>query len=73
MLKGPSPPDVNDYCKEGLEEKLRRNRMRIERILEEENTIPLLRKLKEAKNILIMETNKMQTQTSQEKVIFYTI
>ena len=44
--------------------------MRIERILEEENSIPLIRKLKDAKNILIMETENMQINSGQEQVIF---
>ena len=62
--------NVNIGVKEGLEERLRRNRMRIERILEEENSIPLIRKLKDAKNILIMETENMQINSGQEQVIF---
>lgn len=62
--------NVNIGVKEGLEERLRRNRMRIERILEEENSIPLVRKLKDAKNILIMETENMQINSGQEQVIF---
>ena len=62
--------NVNIGVKEGLEERLRRNRMRIERILEEENSIPLVRKLKDTKNILIMETENMQINSGQEQVIF---
>ena len=62
--------NVNIGVKEGLEERLRRNRMRIERILEEENSIPLIRKLKDAKNILVMETENMQINSGQEQVIF---
>ena len=62
--------NVNIGVKEGLEERLRRNRMRIERILEEENSIPLVRKLKDAKNILVMETENMQINSGQEQVIF---
>ena len=63
--------NVNIGVKEGLEERLRRNRMRIERILEEENSIPLVRKLKDAKNILIMETENMQINSGQEQVIIH--
>jgi len=62
--------NVNIVVKEDLEERLRRNRMRIERILEEENSIPLLRKLKDAKNILVMETKNMQINSRQKQVIF---